>query len=215
MKIEVKNVSKKFKDVSILEDINVVFESGKIYGIVGINGSGKSVFLKMLCALYNPSYGEILFDNVNIIKNKLFPPDTRAMIEAPSFIPDLTGYQNLELLVGIQNKIKKEQILESLEQVGLLEEKDKKYGKYSLGMKQKLGIVQVLMENPKVMIFDEPFNGIDEKTISSIENILKLEVKKDKIIIIASHVKDEIIKLSDEIYLFENKKIRKINRDNL
>ena len=161
MKIELKNVSKKYKDVTVLSDINVVFESGKIYGFIGRNGSGKSVLLKMICSFYTPTTGEILFDGENIIKEKKFPPSTRALIEKPNFIPDLTGYENLELLASIQNKIGKEEILKSLDDVNLIAEKDKKYSKYSLGMKQKLGIAQVIMEDPKIMILDEPFNGIE------------------------------------------------------
>ena len=111
MKIEIKNVSKEFKGIEILHDLNATFESGKIYGLIGRNGSGKSVFLKMLCGFYKPSSGEILFDGVNYIKENTFPKDTRALIEKPDFISDLSGYENLELLAKIQNRIGKEEIL--------------------------------------------------------------------------------------------------------
>lgn len=204
MKIEVKNVSKKFKNVEVLHDLNVTFESGKIYGLIGRNGTGKTVFLKMLCAFYEPSSGEILYDGVNVIKAKEFPPSTRALIEKPNFLSDLTGLENLELLAKIQNKITKKEILYSLEQVNLLEEKDKKFKNYSLGMKQKLGIAQVLMENPKVLILDEPFNGIEERTASKLREILNTEKKKDKIIIIASHIKEDIEQLADAVYQFDD-----------
>ncbi len=209
MKIELKNVSKKYKDVTVLSDINVVFESGKIYGFIGRNGSGKSVLLKMICSFYTPTTGEILFDGENIIKEKKFPPSTRALIEKPNFIPDLTGYENLELLASIQNKIGKEEILKSLDDVNLIAEKDKKYSKYSLGMKQKLGIAQVIMEDPKIMILDEPFNGIEEKTADKLRELLKSEAKKDKIIIIASHIKEDIENLCDVIYKFDEGKMEK------
>ena len=209
MKIELKNVSKKYKDVTVLSDINVVFESGKIYGFIGRNGSGKSVLLKMICSFYTPTTGEILFDGENIIKEKKFPPSTRALIEKPNFIPDLTGYENLELLASIQNKIGKEEILKSLDDVNLIAEKDKKYSKYSLGMKQKLGIAQVIMEDPKIMILDEPFNGIEEKTDDKLRELLKSEAKKDKIIIIASHIKEDIENLCDVIYKFDEGKMEK------
>lgn len=209
MKIELKNVSKKYKDVTVLSDINVVFESGKIYGFIGRNGSGKSVLLKMICSFYTPTTGEILFDGENIIKGKKFPPSTRALIEKPNFIPDLTGYENLELLASIQNKIGKEEILKSLDDVNLIAEKDKKYSKYSLGMKQKLGIAQVIMEDPKIMILDEPFNGIEEKTADKLRELLKSEAKKDKIIIIASHIKEDIENLCDVIYKFDEGKMEK------
>lgn len=204
MKIEIKNVSKLFNGVDIIKDVNMNFESNKIYGLIGRNGSGKSVLLKMLCGFYDTTKGEILFDGVNVIKNKTFPPNTRALIEKPFFLPDLTGYENLELLASIQKKIGRDEILLALEKVKLIEEKDKKFSKYSLGMKQKLGIAQVLMENPTIMIFDEPFNGIEEKTANELRNVLKEEAKKNKIIIIASHIKDDIDNLCDEVYKLDN-----------
>lgn len=207
MKIELKDVSKSYKSVNVLHDINVVFESGKIYGFIGRNGSGKSVLLKMICSFYTPTTGEILFDGVNIIKEKKFPPSTRALIEKPNFIPDLTGYENLDLLAQIQKKIGEKEILKALDDVNLTSEKDKKYSKYSLGMKQKLGIAQVLMEDPKIMIFDEPFNGIEEKTAKKLRELLKQLVNQDKIIIIASHIKEDIEGLCDVIYKFDDSTI--------
>ncbi len=210
MEIIVKDLSKKFKKVTILENINMKFESGKIYGIVGRNGSGKSVFLKILCSFYKPTTGEILFDNVNYNSNNNFPPSVRALIENPTFFPDLTGFENLKLLSSIQNKIGDEEIIKTLDQVNLLSEKDKKYSEYSLGMKQKLGIAQVLMENPDVMIFDELFNGIEEKTVEKIRNIL-LELKnQNKIIIVTSHIKEDIGVLSDEVYKFDCGRVERV-----
>ena len=210
MEIIVKELSKKFKKVTILENINMKFESGKIYGIVGRNGSGKSVFLKILCSFYKPTTGEILFDNVNYNSNNNFPPSVRALIENPTFFPDLTGLENLKLLSSIQNKIGDEEIIKTLDQVNLLSEKDKKYSEYSLGMKQKLGIAQVLMENPDVMIFDELFNGIEEKTVEKIRNIL-LELKnQNKIIIVTSHIKEDIDVLSDEVYKFDCGRVERV-----
>lgn len=208
MKIEIRNVSKNFKDVNILHDLNLTLESGKIYGLVGRNGTGKSVFLKMLCAFYNVSSGEILYDGRNILKEKEFPPNTRALIEKPNFIPDLTGYENLELLASIQKKIQKKEILQSLQEVDLLNEKDKKYKKYSLGMKQKLGIAQVLMENPDVIILDEPFNGIEEKTAMQLRQVLKDKAKNGKLIILASHIKEDIEGLADFVYTFDDGTIK-------
>ena len=210
MEIIVKDLSKKFKKVTILENINLKFESGKIYGIVGRNGSGKSVFLKILCSFYKPTTGDILFDNINYNSNNNFPPSVRALIENPTFFPDLTGFENLKLLSSIQNKIGDEEIIKTLDQVNLLSEKDKKYSEYSLGMKQKLGIAQVLMENPDVMIFDELFNGIEEKTVEKIRNIL-LELKnQNKIIIVTSHIKEDIGVLSDEVYKFDCGRVERV-----
>lgn len=210
MKVEVKNITKKFKNITVVDDVNITLESGNIYGLVGRNGSGKSVFLKMLCAFYNPTSGEILQDGYDYIKNNEFPKDTRALIEGPDFLPELTGFENLKLLASIQNKINDEKILETLTSVNLIEEKDKKYGEYSLGMKQKLGIAQVLMEDPKFIILDEPFNGIELASVKDIKKLLKEEKKKDKIMIVTSHIKEDVEELSDKIYMFDAGKLSKI-----
>lgn len=211
MKIEVKNVSKMFKKVVVLRDLNVTFEEGKIYGLVGRNGSGKSVFLKMLCGFYKPTSGEILYDGVNYILEEKFPPDTRALIEKPDFISDLSGYENLELLSKIQNKIGREEIIRVLKMIHLEKDMDKKFSRYSLGMKQKLGIAQVLMEDPKVMILDEPFNGIEDETVEELRNLLLEEKKRGKIIILATHIKDDIEKIVDELYKFNGETMQKVS----
>ena len=211
MKIEVRNLCKEFKKVEVLNNINITFESGKIYGLVGRNGSGKSVFLKILCTFYKPTSGEILFDGVNVIEMGLLPPSTRALIEKPCFIPDMSGFDNLKLLASIQNKIGDKEILEALEKVKLTKDKDKLFRLYSLGMKQKLGIAQVIMESPEVMILDEPFNGIEDSTAEELRNLLKKEAKNGKIIIIATHIKEDIETLADELWKFDEGKIRKNN----
>lgn len=204
MKIEVKQVSKEFKKQMVLKDINVTFESGNIYGLIGRNGSGKSVFLKLLCALYCPTKGEILFDGENVIKEKKFPPSTGALIETPSFVGDLTGFENLKLLASIQKKIGEDEINQILKKVELYEEKDKKYSKYSLGMKQKLGIAQALMEDPDIIILDEPFSGVEDETARSLRNLLLEEKKKGKLIIVATHMKEDLEKLATVTYRFQN-----------
>ena len=208
MKIEVKNLEKKFKNNTILSDVNLEFTSGHIYGLAGRNGSGKSAFLKILCGLYKPTLGIVLFNEKNYNLDNMFVPNLRALIEKPSFFPDLTGYENLELLAKIQNKISSNEILLSLKRVNLIEEKDKLYKEYSLGMKQKLGIAQVIMENPDILILDEPFNGIEEETVKKISNYL-LELKHlGKLIIISSHIKEDLNYLCDEIYYFDNGKVQ-------
>lgn len=210
MKIEVKNVSKEFKKIYVLKDINLEFEEGKIYGLIGRNGSGKSVFLKMLCGFYEPSSGSICFDDIDIKKNGSFPPSTRSLIEKPNFLPNYTGFENLKILAKIQNLISEDTIIDTLKRVNLYDDMNKKYCEYSLGMKQKLGVAQVLMENPKVLIFDEPFNGIEDETAQSIRQLLIEEKKKNKIILIASHIKEDIEKLTDIVYKVDGGKIYKI-----
>lgn len=204
MKIEVKNLEKKFKKIVVLHDINYTFTEGKIYGLIGRNGSGKSVFLKLLCGFYAPTKGEILYDGVNIIKERLYPPSTRALIENPSFIPDISGLENLKQLAAIQKKIDEKTMIEISKKLNLEQDLKKKYKTYSLGMKQKLGIIQVLMEDPKVMILDEPFNGIENKTVSVLREILKEEKAKGKIILLSSHIKEDIEQLADEVIEFDD-----------
>lgn len=210
MKIEVKNLTKKFNKVKVVDDVTIKFESGKIYGLTGRNGSGKSVFLKMLCSFYLPTSGTILQDGWNYIENNSFPKSTRALIESPDFIPDISGYENLKILASIQNIASDEDICNALKDVDLYDEKDKKYSEYSLGMKQKLGIAQVIMENPQVIILDEPFNGVEEKSVIKIKKILKKLKNQDRLIIITSHIKEDIKELSDEIYVFDAGKLSNV-----
>lgn len=208
MKIELRNVSKKIKNEQILNNISIEFETGHIYGLSGRNGSGKSMLLKTICGFIKPDNGEVIVNNENIYKNNSFPKDTRAMFDNSLYLSDLTGYENLELLSKIQNKITEKDILNTLKDVLLYDVKDKKFSQYSLGMKQKLGIAQVLMENPSIMIFDEPFNGLDNESAEKIRKIL-LKNKKNKIIIIATHVKEDLDNLCDIKYLIDAGRIIK------
>lgn len=204
MKFIVKDLSKSFKKVKVVNDVSIEFESGKIYGIMGRNGSGKSVFLKMLCSFYIPDSGTITQDGYDYIKANDFPKDTRALIERAEFSPDLTGYENLKMLAKIQNKISDKEIEKALKDVNLYDEKDKKFSNYSYGMKQKLGIAQTIMENPKCIILDEPFNGIEAESVKKIKKILKKLKEEGAIIIITSHIKEDVYELADEIYEFDN-----------
>lgn len=212
MKLEIKNVSKSFKKNLVLDNVSLTFQSGKIYGLEGRNGSGKSVFLKMICAFYVPNEGEILLDGYNYIAHNDFPKNTRALIENPDFISDISGYENLKLLAAIQGKITDDVIIDYLKKFSLYEAKDKKFSEYSIGMKQKLGIIQVLMEDPDIIILDEPFNGIDEASVKQIkEYILELK-KQDKLILISSHIKNDLEELCDEIYNFESGHVKKAEK---
>lgn len=204
MKIETRNLSKKFKNNIIISNVNLKFEEGKIYGLYGRNGTGKSVFLKLLCGFYMPTTGEILYDGFNLNSQLKYPKNLRAIIEKPSFFPDMTGFENLKLLAEIHNLISEKEIIDALDVVNLIDEKDKKYSKYSLGMKQKLGFAQVIMENPDIIILDEPFNGIEQKTVQKLIKFLLEEKKKGKLIIISTHIKEDLDQLADLIYVFEN-----------
>ncbi|MCI5701268.1 MAG: ATP-binding cassette domain-containing protein [Erysipelotrichaceae bacterium] len=213
MKIEVKNLSKSFKENQILDNVSITFSEGKIYGLAGRNGSGKSVFLKIITGLYAKDAGTILYNSKEINFQKEFPHGVGALIEKPNFFNNLSGYENLKLLANIQNKISNDEILKSLEIVNLTEEKDKKYAKYSLGMKQKLGIAQAIMEQPEVIILDEPFNGIEEFSVKKIKEYLKSLKKQGKTIILSSHIKEDLQELCDFIYLFDDKKVKEITHE--
>lgn len=210
MKVKLENICKSFKNNNLLENSNIEFEPGKIYGIIGKNGSGKSVLLKIICGFYNPDSGRVLFDNNCINLEKSFAPSTRALIEHPNFLPNLSGLDNLKLLASIQNVIGEDEIMVTLKKVNLFEERNKKYSKYSLGMKQKLGIAQVLMEDPDVEIFDEPFNGIDDESIEMIRTVLNEEKKRNKVIILATHLKNDIEELCDEVYKIDKNTLNKV-----
>ena len=210
MEIKVENLSKSLKKNKVLKDVNLSMTSGKIYGLSGRNGSGKSVLLKLICGLYKPTSGKVLFDGIEYNSNDVYVPNLRALIEKPSFFPNLSGFENLKLLANIQHKISDNEINNALKVVNLYEEKDKKYSEYSLGMKQKLGISQVIMENPQIMILDEPFNGIEVDTVKKISKYLLQEKKKNKLIIVSTHIKEDLDNLSDEIYSFDNGTVKKV-----
>lgn len=209
MKIEINGLNKKIGNEIILNDINLEFVGGNIYGLIGRNGSGKSMLLKSICGFIKPDIGTILVDKIDIYKEHTFPKNTAAVLDQSNYMPDLTGFENLKVLASIQNKIGDDEILSALEKVNLISEKDKKFKKYSLGMKQKLAIAQALMESPDIIILDEPFNGLEEESANKIRNVLLNEKKKGKLIIIATHIKEDIDSLCDVLYQMKNGKIQK------
>lgn len=204
MKIKLENVSKRFKNENVLNGISYSFESGKIYSIVGRNGSGKSVLLKIIAGLYLQDKGNVLFDNKNYNMINEIPDNLGIVIEQPSFINDLTGLENLKLLASIRNVATERDIVESLEIVNLKDDMNKKYSKYSLGMRQKLSIAQAIMEHQKVILLDEPFNGIDRQSVVAIKEYLKKVKNEDKLIIITTHIMDDVVDLSDVMLYIED-----------
>lgn len=207
--ISFENVSKVIEKNTIFENVNIYLDYGKIYGFVGRNGSGKTIALKMICGFVKPTTGSICIDGNNIFKRNYFNGEIRALIENPKFINDLSGIENLRLLASIQKKIGDDEIEKLLKKLNLYSEKDKKYSKYSLGMKQKLGIIQVFMENPKIILLDEPFNGLDESSVSIVKKLIKEEKDKGKLIIIASHIKEDLKSLCDEEIVFDSGRVCK------
>ena len=197
--IEVSNVSKKYKDRMLVEDVSFTVEKGEILGIVGLNGSGKTVLLKCICGLMDYSGGTITVNGKVIGKDCEYPANMGVIIETPGFLPYHSGYKNLEYLASLRKKISKQDIKDVLIKVGLAGEEKKLVAKYSLGMRQRLGIAQAIMENPELLILDEPMNGLDKDGIAEVRKLL-LEMKAEgKTMIITSHNEEDIKVLCDKV----------------
>lgn len=198
--ISLENVTKKFGNTTILQHINIQFEEGKIYGIVGRNGSGKTVLFKLIVGYLSATTGKVKVCGKEIGKDSDFAENIGLIIENPGFLSGYTGYKNLEYLASIRRIIGKEEIRDSMRKVGLDPDNRKKVGKYSLGMKQRLGIAQAIMENPDILILDEPMNGLDKQGVEEVRKIL-LDLRNDgKTIVLASHNREDIEILCDEVY---------------
>lgn len=205
--IKIENASKKIKDTVIYENIDMVCESGSIVGLIGKNGAGKTMLLKSICGLTNYTGGEISVLGKKIGKDVEIPDSIGVIIEVPGFLPNLSGYKNLKYLADIKGKIGKDRIFEVIRQVGLDPESKKHVGKYSLGMRQRLGIAQALMEDPEILLLDEPMNGLDNKGVADVKEILKDLRKKNKTIILASHHMEDIDELCDKVVVMDSGKI--------
>ena len=203
MYLEIKNICKTIGSAEILKHINLEMERGKIYGLRGKNGSGKTMLMRTICGLILPTEGEIVIDGETLGKDISFPRSIGALIENPGFIADYSGMKNLEVLASIQNHVKKEEIAACMEELGLDPNDKKKFKKYSLGMKQKLGIIAAVMENPDIIVLDEPLNALDEKTVNTVKEILLRHKARGALIIISCHDREELEFLSDEIFCIE------------
>ncbi len=197
--ISVQNVSKTFGDTTVLRDVSRDFEEGRVHGIVGNNGSGKTVLMKCICGFLPPSRGKILVRGRQVGRDMDFPDDTGIIIETPGFLPNLTGRKNLELLASLRRRVDREGIRRTIERVGLDPDSKKPVGKYSLGMRQRLGIAQAIMENPSILILDEPFNGLDKNGVSDMREVIKGLREQGKTIILASHNQMDIDELCDTV----------------
>ena len=196
----VENVTKAFGNQEVLKTICVKFEMGKIYGIVGRNGSGKTVLLKCICGLLYPSTGTVTVGGKVVGKDVDYPENIGFIIETPGFLPRYSGLKNLKYLASVRGKVQEDEIRKYMELVGLNPDDKKHVGNYSLGMRQRLGIAQALMENPDILILDEPMNALDNNGVEEMRSILLKMKEQSKLIIIASHVRDDIDILCDEVY---------------
>lgn len=207
--IEIKNYTKLINKNVILNNINLNLEEGNVYGLVGVNGSGKTMLMRAICGLIYPTEGSILVDGKQLGKDIDFPESLGALIETPSFLSNMTAKDNLKL-ISIENDIN--HINSTIDKVGLDSSDSRKFKKYSLGMKQKLGIAGAILDNPKIIILDEPMNALDTDGVNMVKNIIH-EFKENKsIIILACHNKLDIEELSDILIFIENGEIKRVEK---
>ncbi len=198
--VYVKNVSLVLQKTKILKQISLELERGGIYGLVGRNGSGKTMLMKCICGFVSPSEGEIFVQEQLVGKDIDFPRSMGMLIETPGFIPHYSGMKNLSMLAGLSGKIGKREIAEIMQQVGLEPNLKRHVGKYSLGMRQRLGIAQAIMEDPDILILDEPMNGLDNQGVEDIRKLLLDLKEQGKTIMIASHNREDIDVLCDHVW---------------
>lgn len=209
-KICVRDLNLIIKKAQILININVEFEQGRIHGLVGRNGSGKTMLMKCICGFVKPTSGEVIIDGKYIGKDCDFPQNVGIIIETPGFIPYYSGYKNLKLLANLNKKINIVQIKKAMEQVGLDPDLKRHVRKYSLGMRQRLGLAQAIMENPDLLILDEPMNGLDKEGVNDMRKYLLNLKEKGKTILIASHSAEDIEILCDTVHEMDKGIISKL-----
>lgn len=210
--ITVKNVTMEFKKQTVLDNVSMDFEMGKIYGIIGRNGSGKTVLLKCICGLLLPTAGTVEINNQILGKDVDFPENIGFIIENPGFLQNYSGLKNLKYLASIKGKIDEQTIRKYITLVGLDPDDKKAVGKYSLGMRQRLGIAQALMENPDIIILDEPMNALDHAGVDEIRKVILKMRERGKLVIIASHIREDIDILCDDVFEMDAGKIKLLKR---
>ena len=198
--VEIKHVTKQYGKIEVLKDVSLTCKAGKIYGLIGRNGSGKTVLLKSICGFVLPTSGEVRVQGQQVGKDVDFPTDIGFIIESPGFLARESGLQNLMHLASIRGKASAEDVRQSMYTVGLDPDLRKPVGKYSMGMRQRLGIAQAIMENPNILILDEPMNGLDNQGVTDIRQVLKQLKASGKTILIACHFQEDIDLLCDEVY---------------
>ena len=202
--IDIKNVSKSFRNNKVLDNVSLQLRKGILYGLVGDNGSGKSVLMRLICGFSDADAGEILVLGQKASTRQDHHGEIGIIIETPAFIPRYSARGNLAILAGLQGKIGKQDIDEILKKVGLANTGSKPVSKFSLGMRQRLAIAQAIMENPPILLLDEPFNGLDRHGMKDISQILKQLRDQGTCILLTSHYSQDIGTLCSEVYMLEN-----------
>lgn len=202
--IIIENLSKTIKNNKILDNVNLTFESGHVYGLVGRNGSGKTMLLRAICGLIFPDSGKVIIDGKQLHKDISFPESCGIIIENTDLLPNFSAFDNLKMLSEIKNTANDNMIKSAIKSVGLDPDSKKKVKTFSLGMKQRLSIAQALFEDPDILLLDEPTNALDEDGVNDVRRILLEQKKKNKLIIIASHNKEDISLLSNTVISVSN-----------
>jgi len=202
--LKVDRVSLKLKNAAILKEVSLEAYPGEVIGIIGRNGSGKSMLFKCIAGLVLPQCGEITVGDISVVREKRFPKDFGALIEKPGFIGSMSAYDNLKILASIQAKIGEKEIMESLRKVGLDNAIRKRVYKFSTGMKQRLGIAQAIMEKPKLLLLDEASSGLDEGGFSMLHALVRQLKAQGVTILLTSHIQEDIITLSDRVFKMDN-----------
>lgn len=211
--IEIVDLKKSINNIEIIKGVGVSIEKGTTVGLIGNNGSGKTVLLKIICGFYKATEGFICIDGKVVGKDMDFYDSMGMIIETPGFMGKSSGYQNLKLLAGIKKIIGKDQIISTMKLVGLNPHDKKHVAKYSMGMRQRLAIAQAIMENPELLILDEPFNGLDYQGVVEMRQVLQNMKELGKTVIISSHNQDDVAILCDQVYEMEAGKIREVSVD--
>lgn len=201
--IVIQNLSKTIKKNVVIQDISMELQSGTVYGFKGINGSGKTMLMRLICGLIRPTQGEVSINGKVLGKDLSFPESVGVFLENPAFLGSYSGFQNLKLLASIKSVADDEAIRSALSRVGLRPDDHKKYRKYSLGMKQRLGIAAAIMERPDIVILDEPTNSLDADGVNLVKSVIKDEKKRGALVIISCHDAELLQDLSDETFLLE------------
>lgn len=209
MYLEVRELSKAIKGNRILDNISLDMEKGRVYGLWGKNGSGKTMLMRCICGLVFPTQGEVCINGKIMGKDISFPESVGALIENPGFIEHYSAYENLKAIASVKETAKDEDIINLLDYMGLNYKDNKKIKKYSLGMRQKVGIIAALMENPDLILLDEPINALDEESVNKVKALLKYHKEQGALIIVSCHDRYEMEQLADEIFCIENGRIIK------
>ncbi|WP_270165662.1 ABC transporter ATP-binding protein [Paenibacillus sp. SYP-B4298] len=209
--VKLENLKKTFKGTLIFENVTLELHEGRIYGFLGYNGSGKSVLFKIICGFLRPDEGNVEVFGKKIGKDIDFPESTGVIIETPGFLEDYSAYRNLKFLASIRNDIHTEQIHKVLETVGLDSASKQPVKKFSLGMRQRLAIAQAIMEKPKLLILDEPFNGLDKQGVERMRNLLLDMKRSGTTMLLTSHMSEDIELLCDHRFEFNNKMLEPVS----